>query len=320
MPKSNGPKFDITEPRFVDADVARQFIEAERWPDGIPTCPHCSVKGRSFRIEPKEGSKTRKGLWKCGACRKQFTVTVNTIFADSHIPLNKWLLAIHLLCASKKGMSAHQIHRMVGVTYKSAWFLMHRIRYAMTQEPLSSKLGANGAPVEVDETYVGGKEHGKRGIPGPESKKTAVVALVERGGKVRSRVVERVNVNNLRPIFDEFVAEQAEIHSDEGVVYYFLKGERQHHTVNHKRKEYSRREESGRVVTTNTAEGFFSLVKRANYGVYHHWSRHHMHRYLTEIDLRYNTREVSDVERATLALEGAPGKRLMYRDSCAKLG
>lgn len=240
------------------------------------------------------------------------------MFADSHIPLNKWLLAIHLLCASKKGMSAHQIHRMVGVTYKSAWFMMHRIRYAMGQKPLSSKLGGNGGPVQVDETYVGGKEKGRRGIPTEGSKKTCVVSLVENGGKVRSHVVERVNVKNLKPIFDEFVAEQAEIHTDESVVYYFLKGNRPHFTINHSKGEYVRREDCGRVVATNTIEGFFSLVKRANYGTHHHWSRHHMHRYMTEMDFRYNLRGVEDADRADVAMQQSGGKRLMYRDSCAR--
>src|SRR5579862_9997210 len=141
MPKSNGPKFSISdEPRFSDPDAARAFLEANRWPDGNPDCPHCGEVGRCYRIVPGEGSKTRPGLWKCGGCRKQFTVTVGTIFEDSHIPLHKWMQAIQLLCSSKKGMSAHQLHRMLGVTYKSAWFMAHRIRWSMTQEPLSSKL------------------------------------------------------------------------------------------------------------------------------------------------------------------------------------
>jgi transposase-like protein len=171
----------IIAPHFQDLDKAREFMEAKRWPDG-PECPHCGVVGEAYRLEADLASKTakshgRKGLWKCAACREQFSVTVGTIMEDSHIPLNKWLFAFHLLCASKKGMSAHQLHRMLGVTYKSAWFMAHRIRYAMSQEPLSSKL--NGT-VEVDETYVGGKEKGKRGVPNPEGKKTAVVSMVER--------------------------------------------------------------------------------------------------------------------------------------------
>jgi transposase-like protein len=204
MPASNGPKFTINEvPHFADHDTAREFLEAQRWPDGIPYCPHCGEIGRSYRLNTK-----RKGVWKCGGCRKQFTVTVGTIFEDSHIPLHKWLMAFHLLCSSKKGHSAHQLHRMLGVTYKSAWFMAHRIRYAMTQEPLSSKLSG---VVEIDETYVGGKEKGTglRGAGNRDSKKVPVVSMVERHlvedeetgemkpsgkGRVRSKAVQRVTV------------------------------------------------------------------------------------------------------------------------------
>jgi transposase-like protein len=166
---------------YHDEDSARAFLESERWPKGDVACPKCGEIGRAYRLQPKEGSKSavRKGVWKCGACRKQFTVTVGTIFEDSHIPLNKWLMAIHLLCSSKKGMSAHQLHRMLGVTYKSAWFMAHRIRYAMAHLNLSKLSGA----VEIDETYVGGKERGRQGV---KSNKAPVVALVERGGDVRS--------------------------------------------------------------------------------------------------------------------------------------
>ena len=187
-------------------------LNSKRWPDG-PVCPHCGVVGEAYRLQAKEGSTrpVRKGVWKCRPCRKQFTVTVGTIFADSHIPLHKWLLAIHLMCASKKGMSAHQLHRMLGITYKSAWHLGHRIRYAMAQEPLSSKLSGT---VEVDETYVGGKEKGRRGRPGLDSKKTPVVAMVERSlvkgkkskkGKVRSVVVQHVTAETLRPILSDAI-------------------------------------------------------------------------------------------------------------------
>src|SRR6266404_3507138 len=175
---------------FVDVDKAREVLEAERWPQG-PVCPHCGVIENIYKLEPKEGAKThaRKGVYKCAACRVQFTVTIGTIFEDSHIPLNKWLAAIHLLCASKKGMSAHQLHRMLGIGYRAAWFMAHRIRHGMAENPLPS-FKMKG-PVEVDETYIGGKEHGKRGRPGASSKKTPVVALVERGGRVHSMPMER---------------------------------------------------------------------------------------------------------------------------------
>ena len=312
----------IIAPHFSDPDKAREFLEAKRWPDG-PICPHCGVIGEAYRIEPDLSNKkaqvhARKGVWKCAGCREQFTVTVGTIMEDSHIPLNKWLFAFHLLCSSKKGMSAHQLHRMLGVTYKSAWFMAHRIRYAMTQEPLSSKLGQRGGNVECDETYVGGRERGKRGMPGPDSKKTPVMALVERGGNVRSMAMERVTVKNIKPVFEEFVSKEAVLHTDEATVYYFMKDQvAEHHTINHSKEEYVRNE-LGRVVTTNTVEGFFSLVKRSVYGTYHHWSREHLHRYLTEIDFRYNARHVSDVERRDLAIKQVGGKRLLYRDSCGR--
>lgn len=324
---------DITAPHFNDPDVARQYLEAKRWPNG-PVCPHCGVIDEAYQLKAKADSKrpVRKGVWKCKGCRKQFTVTVGTIFADSHIKLHKWLLAIHLLCASKKGMSAHQLHRMLGITYKSAWFMAHRIRYAMAQEPLSGKLRGT---VEVDETYIGGKEKGLRGTPGPDSKKTPVVAMVERSlvrtktktgkgkvrgvGRVRSFPVGRVTVKNLKPALTDHIASGATLNTDEAVVYYFLgKTFGAHHSVNHSVKEYAKRTESGEKVTTNTVEGYFSILQRGVHGTYHHISRKHLHRYLSEFDFRYNGRNVTDVERATLAVEGTEGKRLTYRDSCSR--
>src|SRR3984885_3323739 len=188
---------DILAPHFTDPDKAREFLEAKRWPEG-PVCPHCGALGESYRLQAdvenrKAKTHARKGLYKCGGCREQFTVTVGTVMEDSHIPLNKWLYAFHLLCASKKGMSAHQLHRMLGVTYKSAWFMAHRIRYAMTQEPLSSKLDGI---VEVDEAYIGGKakfgphennpNSRPKDRPGPFSGKAAVVSVLQRGGRVQS--------------------------------------------------------------------------------------------------------------------------------------
>lgn len=324
---------DITAPHFNDPDVAREYLEAMRWPEG-PICPHCGVIGEAYRLKAKEGSKrpVRKGVWKCKGCRKQFTVTVGTIFADSHIKPHKWLLAIHLLCASKKGMSAHQLHRMLGITYKSAWFMAHRIRYAMAQEPLSTKLSGT---VEIDETYVGGKEKGKRGVPGPDSKKTPVVAMVERSlvktktakgkekvrgvGNVRSFPAQRVTVANLKPVVKEHIESGATLNTDEAVVYHFAgKDFGKHESVNHKRKQYAKWTETGEKVTTSTVEGYFSILKRGVHGIYHHINRRHLHRYLSEFDFRYNTRNVTDAERAIMALLGVDGKRLMYRDSFAR--
>jgi transposase-like protein len=312
---------------FSDEDKAREFLEAQRWPEG-PVCPHCGELNNAYRLQPKPSAKNthvRKGVWKCAGCREQFTVTVGTIFADSHIPLSKWLLAFHLLCSSKKGMSAHQLHRMLKVTYRSAWFMAHRIRYAMSQEPLSSKLTGI---IEVDETYVGGKlrvgpYRGKpymraRGRkphhPGVVSNKAAVVSVLQRGGKVQSRHVERVTAENLRPMVNQMIDESAHVMTDSSTV---LKGAliaRKHDQVNHVAKEYVRYED-GVCITTNTIEGYFSILKRGINGVYHHIGKQHLHRYLSEFDFRYNARKVNDGERTLQALKATGGKRLMLRDS-----
>ena len=310
---------------FCDEDKAREFLEKQRWPDG-PECPHCGLVNEAYRLTPTANGKThvRKGLWKCSACRKEFTVTIGTIFEDSHIPLHKWLLAYHLLCASKKGMSAHQLHRMLGITYKSAWFMAHRIRYTMSHEPLSSKLTGT---VEVDETYIGGKPRysiPQTTKPGQRpqdhyspSRKAAVVSVLQRGGRVQSRHVEHVTAKNLKPIIDEMVAKEAHVMTDSSTVLESVSMGRQHSQVNHTAKEYVRRE-NGVCITTNGVEGYFAILKRGVNGVYHHWSKRHLHRYLSEFDFRYNAREVSDGERAALAVKGANGKRLMLRDSSGK--
>jgi transposase-like protein len=311
---------DIAE-HFSDPEAARIFFEKLRWPDGA-VCPHCGNTA-AYKLEPKAGKKThvRKGVYKCAGCREQFTVTVGTIFEDSHIPLNKWLFAIHLLCASKKGMSAHQLHRMLGITYKSAWFMAHRIRYAMSQEPLLSKLSGT---VEVDETYIGGKEKGNPGKPTPErSKKTPVVAMVERTlvnrkGRVHSLPMARVTAENLKPVLTQYIEEGSAMHTDEATVYYFCRDVFPDHSViRHKDKKYSAIVD-GKLVTTNTVEGFFSILKRGVNGVYHHVGKGHLHRYLSEFDFRYNSRELKDGDRTLLAIKGADGKRLTYLDSLGK--
>ncbi|HWB85310.1 MAG TPA: IS1595 family transposase [Bryobacteraceae bacterium] len=322
----------IIAPHFQDPEKAREFLESKRWPNG-PECPHCGVVGEAYRLtadleNKKAKTHTRKGVWKCAACREQFTVTVGTIMEDSHIPLNKWLLAFHLLCASKKGMSAHQLHRMLGVTYKSAWFMAHRIRYAMTQEPLSSKLGG---VVEIDETYVGGKfrkinkwqqreagqEPKKRA--NPVGNKAAVVSVLQRNGRVQSMHVERVTAENLQPIVQQMVCESAHIMTDSSTVLggVTMQTGHKHDQVNHTEKEYVRYED-GICITTNSVEGYFATLKRGINGVYHHVGKHHLHRYLSEFDFRYNAREVSDVERRNLCIAQVGGKRLKYRDSCKK--
>jgi transposase-like protein len=302
---------------FSDEDKAREFLEAIRWPDG-PVCPHCGVIGEAYKLQ---GKSTRPGLWKCKGCRKPFTVTVGTIFADSHIPLSKWLLAYHLLCSSKKGMSAHQLHRMLKVTYRSAWFMAHRIRYTMSQEPLSSKLTGI---IEVDETYVGGKlrigttkphDNRRRKRLGPVANKAAVVSVLQRGGRVQSRHVEHVTADNLRTMVDTMVDEDAHVMTDSSTVLKkaFL-GERTHSQVNHKAKEYVRYED-GVCITTNSIEGYFATLKRGINGVYHHVGKQHLHRYLSEFDFRYNSRKEKDGDRTLMALNAVTGKRLMLRDS-----
>lgn len=306
--------------QFSDPENARAFLESKRWPDGV-VCPFCGLIGEAYRLKPKADSKApvRPGVWKCGGCRKQFTVTVGTIFEDSHIPLNTWLMAIHLMCASKKGMSAHQLHRMLGITYKSAWFMCHRIRYALTQKSLFPKMTGT---VEVDETYVGGKKRvGPYATkPGQRPKdryqvmdnKAPVVALVQRNGMVRSQHVRRVTAANLRPIIQETIAPNALVMTDTAWTLAGALMGHKHFQVNHSAEEYVRYE-NGLTITTNTVEGFFGLLKRGINGIYHHVGQQHLHRYLCEFDFRYNTRKITDGERTVTALKQVEGKRLMYK-------
>ncbi len=312
-------KADLQTPHFTDADKAREYLEAMRWADGV-YCPHCGVVDNAAKLEPKPKAKAhaRKGVWQCRDCRKQFTATVGTIFEGSHIPLNLWFLAIHLMCSSKKGMSAHQLHRMLGVTYKSAWFMAHRIRFGMTEpaSPLPPKMTGT---VEVDETYIGGKAKGVGSghYRGPDSKKIPVVALVQRQGGVRSFVMERVTIDNVTPILKAHIALRAHVNTDDSALYRSLKLRfPSHRSVNHSIGEYVRSEHKDaarRKIHTNTVEGFFPLVKRGIYGTFHHVSKQHLHRYLAEFDYRYNNRDSSDGERALEALKGFEGKRLTYQ-------
>ena len=255
-------------------------------------------------------NKMRPGLWKCSGCRKTFRVTVGTIFEDSHIPLHKWMMAIHLMSASKKGMSAHQLHRMLGLGYRAAWFMAHRIRYAMNQDSTDTKLQGT---VEIDETYVGGKVKGK-GVKAGKDNKVPVVSLVERGGRARSFQMEHVTAKNLKPIIKEHLNGWSQVMTDDSAVYPSLLKKRvaSHDVVCHSKEEYVRHED-GRSIHTNTVEGFFSILKRGIVGTFHHVSRQHLHRYLSEFDFRYNSRDNSDGERALLAIDGFKGKRLMYR-------
>lgn len=301
----------FTEPRFTDDAAAREHLEAIRWPNGA-VCPACGGTERNVRIT---GKSARPGLWFCGDCRSQFTVTVGTVFERSKVPLHKWLLANHLICASKKGMSAHQLHRMIGVTYKTAWFMCHRIREAMGESP-EGQMGGGGAPVEVDETYWGNNKprgsFGKRGQGGHHKMK--VVTLVERGGKARSFQFPSgpVTGGTLRRVLAQQISPSATVHTDDSRLYYPLyRLFSKHERVNHSKGEYVRGN-----VTTNTVESYFSVLKRGLVGTFHHVGEQHLFRYCKEFDFRYNTRSalgVEDNERADLALKGISNKRLTYR-------
>ena len=296
--------FDLTNPIFTDAEKAREHLEAINWPQG-PFCPHC---GECENVHRLQGKSTRPGLIQCNSCLKNFTVTVGTVFERSKIALNKWMLATYLLSSSKKGMSAHQIHRMLGVTYKTAWFMCHRIREAMNIAP-EGPLGGPDSVVEADETYVGGKAK-NRATRKPAPKK-AVVALVERDGRARSFHVANVNAKTLRPLLVTNIDRASTLMTDESPVYVGVGREFGFHgKVNHSASQYVT---TGGWKHSNTAENFFSIFKRGVIGTYHHMSEAHLGRYCAEFDFRYNTRGITDGERADAALKGIVGKRLTYR-------
>ncbi len=291
----------LAEVTKLDENGAREYLESIRWANGR-TCPHC-VSERSYLMG---GKSTRPGLYKCNDCRKPFSVTIGTIFQGSHIKLREWVIAFHLMCSSKKGVSALQLQRNLGLgQYKSAWHLAHRVREAMRSGAFGPSLKGD---VAVDETYVGGKTKGQgRHFMG---NKTPVVALVEKHGKVCMRVVADVAAKTLHKVIKEEVAKEATIMTDEhtsygGIGEHFAGG---HQTVNHGAKEYARGN-----VTTNTAESFFSLLKRGVYGNFRHVSRKHLHRYADEFAFRWNGRKLKDGERTELALKMSPGKHLPYR-------
>jgi transposase-like protein len=282
---------DLTDKIFTDEDAARAHFEAMRWPSG-PICPHCGTVNEATELK---GKSTRPGLYKCRPCQKPFTATMGTLYEKSHIPLHKWLLATHLLCSSKKGMSAHQLWRMLGFgSYRTAWFMAHRIREGMRElfPEEVGPLGGEGKTVEIDETYVGGKEKNKHankrkhlGTGGVG--KQAVFSLVERKGKVRSHHVPSVSAKTLRPILEKHIHAETKVYSDEGGAKVGTEF-KNHGTVNHSAGEYVRGD-----VHTNTIEGYFSIFKRGVYGIYHHVSEQHLKRYLAEFDFRYNERMAS---------------------------
>jgi transposase-like protein len=303
----------FAKPHFNDEAAAYAYVEARVWADGR-VCPHCGVFERSG---PIGGKSSRIGLYKCYACRKPFTVKIGTIFESSHIPLRDWLTAIHLICSSKKGISSNQLHRTLGITLKSAWFMSHRIRAAMSLPAEPSPMGGEGNTVEIDETYIGnikGAPKRRRNV----QHKNMVLTILERGGSARSFHIDGKAISDIMPIVRENVARESRMNTDEAKHYYDVGKEyTSHETVNHAREEYARID-GGRLVTTNTVEGFYSIFKRGMKGVYQHCGENHLHRYLADFDFRYSNRialGVNDVTRADRVLSGTIGKRLTYRDS-----
>jgi transposase-like protein len=303
---------DIQAKAFTDNDVAREAIEALMWPNG-PVCPHCGSAGKIGKIE---GRSARPGLYYCGDCKKQFTVTVGTIFERSKVPLSKWWMAIHLMASSKKGMSAHQMHRMLGVAYQTAWFMEHRIREAM-RDGVLSPMGGGGQTVEMDETFIG-KRDGYEAKPGWVRHKNTVLTLVERDGRARSFHIDEATKENIVPIVRDNLDRESYLMTDEARRFESIGKEfSAHGVVDHSRKEYGYTDrETGAKVNTNTVEGYYSIFKRGMKGVYQHCGEKHLHRYLAEFDFRYSNRVklgVNDASRAAKVVEGAKGKRLMYR-------
>jgi len=302
----------LDDPIFTDVDAARAHLEAQRWPNG-PICPHCGNSDQT-RITAMKGKAHRPGLYNCMECREQFTVTVGTVFERSKVPLNKWLLATFLMSSSKKGMSAHQLHRMLGVTYKTAWFMAHRIREAMRDDD-SDPIGGSGKIVEADETYFGTKDRvtkrTKRGKPGHGSKRS-VVALVERGGHARFFHAKEATAAGIREILVRNVSRESDLFTDESNLYPRTGVEyASHQTVKHSAGEYVRG-----IVHTNTVENVFSVFKRGMRGIYQHCGEAHLFRYVAEFEFRYNRRaalKVSDRERHDQLLSMIEGKRLTYR-------
>jgi len=294
----------FANPIFNDEEQAIGYLESVRWPSG-PICPHCANQDKVYRIK---GKTARPGLLKCGLCRKQFTVKVGTLFESSHIPLHKWLQATHLLISSKKGISSHQLHRMLGITYKSAWFMTHRILEALKDPEFTNKLGGNGKFVEIDETYWGNTNKKRPGARG-YAHKEKIFSLVERDGEVRSFHVPHVTGKTLKPIIREQIEKDTHIVTDDMGAYKGLDKEFDNHSVVcHSQNEYVRG-----PIYTNTIENYFSILKRGLVGVYQHVGPQHLKRYIGEFDFRYNFREITDAERRDVALQGIEGKRLTYR-------
>jgi transposase-like protein len=320
---------DLTAPMFNDEDAAREYFEAQRWPNG-PYCPHCG-NADPESIRKLAGKSHRPGLYQCNSCREHFTVTVGSVMESSHVPLHKWALAFHLMAASKKGVSAHQLMRMLGLgSYRTAWFMAHRIREAMKEDnSTSGPLGGEGKTVEADETYIGKREtsrklargrvptYTKSGKAGGAQKRI-VVGLVERGGKARMVHLNDATASTVREVLVRNVDRKSTLYTDSSRLY-TRTGEEYatHRTTNHAKGEYARRE-GDVVVHSNTIESVFSVFKRGMVGVYQHCGEAHLHRYLAEFDFRYNRRTKlgwTDSQRAEAAIKGAEGKRLTYQQT-----
>ncbi len=303
-----GRKVNLSSPIFHDETAAREHLEALLWPQG-PVCPKCGVVGEATLMR---GTTTRPGLWKCRACRKPFTVAMGTVMERSHIPPHKWVLAAQLMASSKKSMSALQLQRMLDTNYETAWFLFHRLREAAAGASGSAPMGGEGGVIEADETFIGGKARNK--AYGPPPPKMAVFTLIERGGRARSKHVANVTGKTLRDVLVRNASRKSWLMTDESPSYDRVGKEfRGHGTVNHSQDEYSR---EGGFYTTNSAEGFFALFKRAIYGQFHHVSEAHLHRYLAEADFKFSHRirlGFDDAMRADALICGMAGRRLLYR-------
>jgi transposase-like protein len=309
----------LSDKHFHNEAAAYAFVEARVWPNG-PVCPHC---GGVDRISKMGGKSTRIGAYKCYQCRKPFTVKIGTVFEASHVPMRHWLQAMFLLSSSKKGISSNQLHRTLGCTLKTAWFISHRIREAMRVTGVEP-MGGSGKVVESDETYIGKFDAAPANYkPRGYGHKNGILTLVERGGAARSFHIDGKAISDIMPIVGENVKRETRVNTDEAKHYYDMHKEFGHDTVNHSKDEYVRYttvvsfpEAKPYIVTTNTVEGYFSIFKRGMKGIYQHCSEKHLHRYLAEFDFRYSNRialGVNDIERAEIALKGIVGKRLTYR-------
>jgi transposase-like protein len=300
----------LSAPFFHNEEAAYEYVESRVWPNG-PVCPKCGVIGRAGKLG---GASTRIGVYKCYDCRKPFTVKVGTIFESSHIALRLWLQAIFLIAASKKGISSNQLHRTLGITLKSAWFMSHRIREAM-RDDAGGLLGGGGSIVEADETYMAPKKGVAKNGAGHH--RTKVVSLVQRDGKARSFHVANVDIDNIKPILLANIAKDSHLMTDGAMMYRPIgKSFERHEHTNHAQGEYAKASKvKGVRAHSNTVESYFSILKRGIHGTYHHVSEAHLQRYMDEFDFRFSNRKslgVDDVQRADLLLKGVVGKRLTY--------